>query len=226
MADTVETEGKQDERAKSARVVELVETLLPYYRASRIAVDRNFEETWRELYDLLKVRLLGFFWNRGVRHTGKAEDAVQRTLITVDKQLHTLKEPKAFMAWLFMVARTAMGQEVLRPDPADPHWNAPFPSSDDEAKQLGLLPDAPNQIEEVWLAADKQWEIEEILNRLCDRCREVITMRCFEGLSPGEIAQVIGGCTESNVSVWLTRCVAKAVKVAKQLAAEGTLGRP
>lgn len=129
-------------------------------------------------------RTLGYYL---ARMTGKRDvaDMQQEIWLTVLRQLRRLREPEAFVAWLYTIARRVAFKR--RP----PLMAAPLDES-----LVGELAD-----DDAEFTADDAQAVHEELANLSEPHREVIVLRFMEGMSYEEIARV----TDSSVGTVRSR---------------------
>jgi RNA polymerase sigma-70 factor (ECF subfamily) len=131
-----------------------------------------------QLHGLAWPRLLAFYRYSGLdRHT--AEDLASETMERVLGRLTTLREPKAFEAWMWTIARNALRAHRRR-----------------ARRTVGdhLPPEPLGPSELVELSEDHR-EIREALALLGDRDRALLWLREVEGLSYTEIGGRLGTAT-------------------------------
>jgi RNA polymerase sigma-70 factor (ECF subfamily) len=115
---------------------------------------------------------------RILRDVGRAEDAVQQTLVIAWRELPRLRDPDRFDAWLHRLlvhACYAEAREARR-------WTT----------VLQILPtDMPTARDEMLSVADRD-ELDRGFRRLPADQRAVLVLRHYLGLSPQEIAELLG----------------------------------
>jgi RNA polymerase sigma-70 factor (ECF subfamily) len=115
---------------------------------------------------------------RILRDIGRAEDAVQQTLVIAWRELPRLRDPDRFDAWLHRLlvhACYAEAREARR-------WTT----------VLQILPtDMPTARDEMLSVADRD-ELDRGFRRLPADQRAVLVLRHYLGLSPQEIAELLG----------------------------------
>ncbi len=123
--------------------------------------------------------------NGGGNH---AEDTLQSVWLKVIRKIGSLKDPQAFVAWLYTIARREVyGQGRIKD---------PFVELTDEHLEL-VAGDG-----EVTFAEEDATRIHRALVRLKAQHREILTLSFLEELSHREIARVLGvnaGTVKSRV---------------------------
>jgi RNA polymerase sigma-70 factor (ECF subfamily) len=115
---------------------------------------------------------------RILRDVGRAEDAVQQTLVIAWRELSSLRDPDRFDAWLQRLLVNASYAEARR----SRAWNA----------NVRVLPvDGPAGPDES-LALDDRDRLERGFRRLPPDQRAVLVFTHYLGLSPTEIAERLG----------------------------------
>jgi RNA polymerase sigma-70 factor (ECF subfamily) len=133
----------------------------------------------REAYEALgraSARRLYPIAYRIVRDVDQADDAVQRTLVAIWREIPKLRDPDRFEAWTYrLVVRFAMA-EIRRARPVTPEWTDAHSSSavDDTA------------------AVDERDHLESAFRQLTPEHRAVIVLHHYAGLTVAEVADVVG----------------------------------
>jgi len=126
---------------------------------------------------------------RILRDVGRAEDAVQQTLVIAWRELPSLRDPDRFDAWLQRLLVNASYAEARR----SKAWNA----------HVRILPtDGPAGPDEV-LTVDNRDRLERAFRRLPPDQRAVLVFRYALGLSVPEVADHLGiplGTAKSRLS--------------------------
>ncbi len=113
---------------------------------------------------------------RSVAGESEAEDVVQQALVLAWERIGTLRDPAAFPAWLLRI----VGREAVRVARRW-HWRRLLPLS---ALPERADPAAAGELDRL--------EVERVLGRLPPRQRAVMHLTVIEGMSDGEIGQVLG----------------------------------
>ena len=115
---------------------------------------------------------------RILRDVGRAEDAVQQTLVIAWRELPSLRDPDRFDAWLQRLLVNASYAEARR----SRTWNA----------NVRVLPvDGPGGPDET-LAVDDRDRLERGFRRLPPDQRAILVFTYYLGLTPTEIAERLG----------------------------------
>ncbi|MEO8470423.1 MAG: RNA polymerase sigma factor [Chloroflexota bacterium] len=115
---------------------------------------------------------------RILRDVGRAEDAVQQTLVIAWRELPNLRDPDRFDAWLQRLLVHASYAEARRAR----DWNA----------NVRILPaDGPGGLDES-LSLDNRDRLERGFRRLPADQRAILVFTHYLGLAPTEIAQRLG----------------------------------
>jgi RNA polymerase sigma-70 factor, ECF subfamily len=142
-----------------------------------------FEALFRQFQPRLR------YYVRNLNGTGNhADDLLQNVWLKVVRKIDSLKDPQAFVAWLYTVARREVYSQGRIRDP--------FVGLTDEHLELEAASDEPLFDQED--AARIHWA----LAKLKAAHREILTLSFLEELSHHEIAQVLGvnaGTVKSRV---------------------------
>ena len=115
---------------------------------------------------------------RILRDFGRAEDAVQQTLVIAWRQLPGLRDPDRFDAWLYRLLVNACYVEARDAR----RWGS----------FLEILPtDGPVGPDETLTVADRD-QLDRGFRRLPPEQRVVLALRHYLGLEPREIAELLG----------------------------------
>jgi RNA polymerase sigma-70 factor, ECF subfamily len=115
---------------------------------------------------------------RILRDVGRAEDAVQQTLVIAWRQLPRLRDPDRFDAWLYRLLVHACYAEARNAR----QWST----------SLRILPfDAMTTSDETLSIADRD-ELDRGFRRLPPDQRSILVLRHYLGLSPAQIAETLG----------------------------------
>lgn len=125
-----------------------------------------------------------YFVRRMVGDSRSAEDVLQDTWVAVVRDLRKLRNPGAFSAWLYRIARNKVYERLRK-------TTRVLPLSE-EVEKAG----APEETEN--FSADDADRVHECLERLRAKHREVLVLRFLEQMSYQDIAVVVG-CTLGTV---------------------------
>jgi RNA polymerase sigma-70 factor, ECF subfamily len=115
---------------------------------------------------------------RILRDVGRAEDAVQQTLVIAWRELPSLRDPDRFDAWLQRLLVNASYAEARRWK----SWNA----------NVHLLPAAETVGTDEALSVENRDRLERGFRRLPPDQRAILVLTHFLGLTPTEIAERLG----------------------------------
>jgi RNA polymerase sigma-70 factor (ECF subfamily) len=132
-----------------------------------------FEEVFRQFQPRLRYYL------RRLNCDGShVDDTLQEIWVKVARGIRSLRDRKAFVAWLYRIARNEVYGRGRAPDP--------FVELTEEHLEL------PADAAEPTFAAEDIGRLHRGLGRLKPHHREVLTLCFLEELSPGEIAEILG----------------------------------
>ena len=126
-----------------------------------------------------------------------AEDLVQESLLRAVRSWRSFRGEAAFRTWLFRIVINVFRGRLLRPAPEQ------FNLDEEGAPFIDATHAAPP---EAAMAAELGRLIAREIALLPPRQREVLVLIAYEGLSTGEVAQVVG-ISEPNVhsTLWAAR---------------------
>jgi len=107
----------------------------------------------------------------------RVDDVLQDVWLSVLRGLDQLRNPSAFKAWLYRIARNRAYQEIR---------------ADYQESCTSLQEEPVDATTEIEFSSDEAAFIDEELNRLAPEQREALTLRFVEGMSYEDIATVVG----------------------------------
>ena len=154
---------------------EHIERLLTSARAGE-------EDALEQLLKCVQPQLYRFSMKM-CRHTEDAEDVLQDSLMAAARSFRNFRGDSSFSTWLFTIARRFCIKQRRKRKSA--------PEKDEsleelQIRSLTLPPDQEIESKEVWQ------QIQEGIERLEPKYREVLVLRDIEGLHPEEVAGVVG----------------------------------
>ncbi len=108
-----------------------------------------------------------------------AEDAAQDAFVTAWIKLNTLREPSKFGGWVCRIARNCALNTVTR-------YRSFLPI--DAVDNLEFAADIGNDPEMLYALSEEKKELDDTIDKLPRRIKQIITLHYFEGLSIAEIA--------------------------------------
>ncbi|MBE6642659.1 MAG: RNA polymerase sigma factor [Ruminococcaceae bacterium] len=108
-----------------------------------------------------------------------AEDAAQDAFVTAWIKLNTLREPSKFCGWVCRIARNCAINTLTR-------YRSFLPL--DTVENLQFASDQTNDPEMLYALSEDKKELDDTIDRLPKKIKEIITLHYFEGLSIAEIA--------------------------------------
>ena len=131
---------------------------------------------------------------------GRADDVLQDVWVKVVRQIGSLKDRKAFVAWLYAIARNEVYGRARAKDP--------FVELTDEHLRRAAEDDEP-----VFSDEDAA-QIHQALDKLKARHREILTLSFLEELSHQQIAEILGiraGTVKSRIH-YAKQCLRRALE--------------
>ncbi|MBQ9060913.1 MAG: RNA polymerase sigma factor [Firmicutes bacterium] len=151
------------------------------------------------LYSLYKSRLYRYAFYR-LGNESDAEDAVAECVLAAWKQISQLREPDAFAAWIFRILSACCGRLIQQ-----------------QIRQRKQAAQMEQQTAVISLAAgngsdqagsDTWLILQEALDQLSDKEREIVLLSAVGGLNSSEIAQMTD-LTAGSVRSVLSRSLKK-----------------
>jgi RNA polymerase sigma-70 factor (ECF subfamily) len=142
---------------------------------------------YQKIYDLFARKVLNFIY-RMVNSVDEAEDLTQETFIAVYQKLESLKDNSKFEPWLFRIARNFVYQKYRTRAPATVSVDA----LDDDGQPVTQLIDARKNPDEAFQAQELENVVQDVINSLPEKYREVFVLSAIRRLSYLEIAEIVG----------------------------------
>jgi len=143
--------------------------------------------SYQRLYEVFARKVLNFIY-RMVNSVEEAEDLTQETFVTVYRKLGSLKDDAKFEPWLFRIARNYVYQRYRSRTPA----TVPIEEPDDNDKGVKEPADTRKNPDEQFQAKELQDVVQEVINSLPEKYREVFVLSAIQQLSYNEIADIVG----------------------------------
>ena len=122
-------------------------------------------------------RRLRYFVRELVGPAGSAEDVLQEVWVTVYRRIATLRQPEAFVAWMYRIARHKVYHAIRKPAHVELVEDCAIPSHEDKENILDRYEAA---------------QIHAAMRLLRPEHREVLILRFFEEMAYSDIAETVG----------------------------------
>lgn len=152
------------------------------------------------LYSLYSARLYRYAFYRLGNETD-AEDAVSECVLAAWKQISQLREPDAFTAWIFRILSGCCGR-LIRQQIRQRKQTEEQTQQQMVQAGAGTGPSGPDSDNDTWLI------LQEALEQLPDREREIVLLSAVGGLTSAEIAEMTD-LTAGSVRSALSRSLKK-----------------
>ncbi len=194
--------GKTASRSRSAKADRSVtmawdesitdeELMLACQKGNETALEALYQRHYRPIF-LYIARMMG-------NKRDLAEDLAQETFIRIYVNRASWKPQAKFTAWLYRIARNLCIDEKRR------YWNRNVHAessmvSNDESRDIPFLDRIEDENGDARHALESKMHenlIKQAINQLSEEQREVIVLNKYQGLSYGEIAEILGVSAES-----------------------------
>jgi RNA polymerase sigma-70 factor (ECF subfamily) len=162
----------------------------------------GIEQQKREQFFQENLQLIYRYVYSHVRNREEAEDLTSQVFLKAMRSLDLERSAHSRQAWLFRVARTTIA------DYWRAHFRRPTTHSLEQLQEAGW--EGPVEAADLPVRSRAAERIQDILQALPERDREVLTCRFLLNLSVRETA-VRMGVTETNVKVMQFRALKRAV---------------
>jgi RNA polymerase sigma-70 factor, ECF subfamily len=142
-------------------------------------------ESYQKIYDAFARKVLNFIY-RMVNSVEEAEDLTQETFVAVFKKLGSLKDNDKFEPWLFRIARNFVYQRYRARSPV----SVPIDALDEDGQPATQLIDQRKNPDEAFEAQELEDVVQNEINRLPEKYREVFVLSAIQHLSYQEIAEI------------------------------------
>ncbi len=142
---------------------------------------------YQKIYDLFARKVLNFIY-RMINSVEEAEDLTQETFVTVYQKLGSLKDNSRFEPWLFRIARNFVYQKYRSRPPGTVSVDA----VDDDGQPITQLVDARKNPDEAFQAQELEDVVQDVINSLSEKYKEVFILSAIRRLSYQEIAEIVG----------------------------------
>ncbi len=143
--------------------------------------------SYEKIYDQFARKVLNFIY-RMVNSLEEAEDLTQETFVTVYQKLGSLKDNSKFEPWLFRIARNFVYQRYRSRSPVSVSVDA----LDEDGQPLAQLMDERKTPEESFQAGELEHVVEDVIDELPEKYREVFVLSAIQKLSYQQIAEIVG----------------------------------
>ena len=145
-------------------------------------------EAFQELYRLYAKKILNYVY----RMTGsreEAEDLTQDTFVLAYKNLSSLQDNRKFQSWLFRIAQNNIYQKYRGKTPRLESLDA---VQGDELSEAQKLPAPLKSPEARMLSEELQRVIDQVIQNLPEKYKQVFVLSAIHKLSYQEIAEIVG----------------------------------
>ena len=143
---------------------------------------------FEEIYSIYGKKILGYIY----RMTGSradAEDLTQETFVSAFNKIGTLKENQKFQSWLYRIAQNGVYQR-FRSRP--PHHESIDTEEGLGASDAGRLTSTSKDPEGSIMSKELQEVVQQVINSLPEKYREVFVLSAVHRLSYQEIGEIVG----------------------------------
>ncbi len=179
---------------------------------------RGEAQAWDELFERHYAAAGRFVFQLAPAFTREdVEEICQETFLSVIKNLQAFHGESQFQTWLFRIAANKARDYRERQRAAKRGGGQTPVSLQAEDPETGLTPDPPSNLpgpDAGVLNAERLALLREALDRLGERCREIIELRYFGDLSYDEIGNTLE-LNVKTVSSRLSKCLDRLEEIAR-----------
>jgi RNA polymerase sigma-70 factor (ECF subfamily) len=161
-----------------------------------LELQKGSDSALSELFKRYKSPLYYFIY-RMLRQSDKAEDVLQETFFRVFRYRKEYKPTSKFSSWIYRIARNLCIDEKRR------YWNrkisldSEIAADDDATDYTSSVKDNRPNSRNVVIEKEMEEEIIRAIETLSPEQQEVIMLNKYQGLSYGEIADILNISSES-----------------------------
>ncbi len=170
--------------------------------------ETSYPQAFVEAYQRYYPKMFAYVYSR-VGDVEATKDLVAEVFEIAYAKGHTLREPSAYSAWLFMIAKNVLISHY--------RWNKRETEAMDKMKESLWLSERPSNPEDGALESEAISNLMRHLRRLSERDQELLSLRFDADLSYAEISRILR-LSQGNVRVAIFR----ALKRLRSLIEEGT----
>lgn len=166
------------------------ELMLSCQKGSETALEALYQRHYRPIF---------LYISRMIGSREMAEDLTQETFIRIYVNKASWKPQAKFTAWMYRIARNLCIDEKRRYWNRNVHAESSMASNDDnkDIPFLDRIEDESGDARTVLEMKINEDVIKQAINQLSEEQREVIVLNKYQGLSYGEIAEILGSSAES-----------------------------
>lgn len=166
------------------------ELMLACQSGNEAALEALYQRHYRPIF-LYIARMIG--------SKEMAEDLTQETFIRIYVKKTSWKPQAKFTAWLYRIARNLCIDEKRRYWNRNVHAESSMSSGgeDNDIPYLDRIEDQNGDARTALETKMNEEVIKQAINELSEEQREVIVLNKYQGLSYGEIAEILGASAES-----------------------------
>ncbi|MBI4445457.1 MAG: sigma-70 family RNA polymerase sigma factor [Acidobacteria bacterium] len=143
---------------------------------------------FQELYGLYAKKILNYVY----RMTGsreEAEDLTQDTFVLAFRNVHSLNDNRKFQSWLFRIAQNNIYQKYRS---RTPRLESIDQTVGDEVPEAQKIPSPTKGPEERILSKELHKVIQEVIDELPEKYKQVFVLSAIHKMSYQEIADIVG----------------------------------
>jgi RNA polymerase sigma-70 factor (ECF subfamily) len=145
-------------------------------------------EAFEQLYRIYGRRIVNYTY-RLTGSTAEAEDLTQETFIQAYRKIKSLKENRKFQSWLFRIAQNLVYQKYRG---KRPHVESIDAEGSHELSDFQKLATPLKSPEEGVLADELGQMIEQVIQELPEKYRQVFVLSAVQKMSYQEISEIVG----------------------------------
>ena len=161
-----------------------------------LELQKDSDAALSELFRRYKSPLYYFIY-RMLRQSDKTEDVLQETFFRVYRHRKEYKPTSKFSSWIYRIARNLCIDETRR------YWNrkmsldSEIAGEDQTTDYTSSIQDNQPNSRDVVIEKEMEEEIIRAIEKLSPEQQEVIMLNKYQGLSYGEIAEILDISSES-----------------------------
>ncbi|MFQ5822683.1 MAG: RNA polymerase sigma factor [bacterium] len=192
----------------------------PSQNALLTACQKGDQDAFKKLFEQYHKRVLHLAF-RLCSNIQDAQDITQDVFLKVYKEISNFQAGSNFFTWLYRITVNLYLDKSRKRKRREKYQAKAYFDSSKDVLSKTVLEQRSNALNQQILQEELQHLLQLALNQIKPKLRTVIVLRDIEGLSYGEVAQIVG-CSEGTISSRLNRGRKKLKHILSQMGIDET----